>query len=249
MSPRLAFALDAVFRAGRATLAHFQTGVKAELKGDDSPVTVADRETERMLRSDIARHFPGEAILGEEEGASGSSEARWVIDPIDGTKSFVCGVPLYGVLLSFEQAQRPIIGIAYFPALDEMVWAERGLGTFWNGRKCFVSSQNDLRRATLLSGSMTSLENRNRLEGYLALARKAAVSRTWGDAYGHVLIATGRAEIMLDPVVSPWDISACTVIVEEAGGQFTGFDGQAHPTNEAVASNGLLHAEALDAFR
>src|ERR1051326_7822933 len=121
MSPRLAFAIDIAMLAGRSTLAHFQTGVAVDIKGDSSPVPVSDRNAERMIREEIGRRDPNDSILGEEEGASGSGEDRWVVDPIDGTKSFVCGVPIYATLVAYEEAGEPILGVCYFPALDDMI--------------------------------------------------------------------------------------------------------------------------------
>src|SRR5688500_4641563 len=143
MSPRLAFAIDAAYRAGRATLAHFNTGTRVDRKADRSPVTAADLLAEEMIRAGIARHFPGDQILGAEGGGPARGD-RWVIDPIDGTKSFVAGVPLYATLVSFEQEGGPVAGVCYFPALDEMLYAERGAGAFWNGRPCRVSETRDI---------------------------------------------------------------------------------------------------------
>ncbi len=248
MTPRLAFALDAAVRAGRGTLAHFQTGVGVDLKADASPVTIADCEAEDLLRRAIQGAYPGEAILGEEEGQTGVGDARWVIDPIDGTKSFISGVPLYGTLLSYEVDGIPLLGVSYFPALDELVYAERGRGAFWNGRPCRVSERGTIDGAVLSCGSHASMVKCGRADGLAALASRTMATRTWTDAYGHALVATGRIEAMIDPVLAPWDISAMEVIVEEAGGTFTDFAGQPHPRDCAVSSNGLIHGELLRAF-
>lgn len=251
MSPRLEFALDAVVKAGRGTLAHFQTGAAVELKSDASPVTVADRDAESMIRRMLGNAYPGEAILGEEEGETGTSEGegRWVLDPIDGTKSFICGVPLFATLLSYEVRGTPELGACYFPALDDLVYAERGAGAFWNGRPCHVSNQMDLEDAVLACGSHRAFADHGRLDGLIALAQRTRATRTWGDAYGYALVATGRAEAMIDPIVHRWDIAAMQVIVEEAGGRFTDFDGKGNPSECAVASNGHLHEQLLGAFR
>lgn len=248
MTPRLAFALDAAVRAGRGTLAHFQTEAAVDLKADSSPVTIADREAEAYLRRAIGASYPGEAILGEEEGLTGVGDARWVIDPIDGTKSFISGVPMYGTLLSYEVDGIPILGVSYFPALDELVYAERGKGAFWNGRPCRVSQRGTVAGSVLSCGSHASMAKHGRTAGLAALAERTMATRTWTDAYGHALVATGRIEAMIDPVLAPWDISAMEVIVEEAGGAFTDFEGQPHPRNCAVSSNGLVHGELLRAF-
>lgn len=249
MSPRLEFALDAVVKAGRGTLAHFQTGTPVELKADDSPVTIADREAETTVRAMLARAYPGEAILGEEEGASGSGAGRWVLDPIDGTKSFISGVPLFATLLAYEIEGVPQLGACYFPALDELVHAERGQGAFWNGRPCRVSAQSRLESAVLACGSHKAFDEHGRLDGLIDLAHRTRATRTWGDAFGYALVATGRVEAMIDPIVARWDLAAMEVIVEEAGGRFTDFDGGPHPSTCAVASNGWLHESVLEAFR
>jgi histidinol phosphatase-like enzyme (inositol monophosphatase family) len=225
MSPRLAFALEAATKAGRSTLAHFQSGVAVDRKSDASPVTIADRHAERLIREAIAREFPNDAILGEEEGGDATSPHRWVIDPIDGTKSFISGVPLYSTLLSYEVDQVPILGVVYFPALNELLYAEVGSGAFFNGRPCHVSSTGNLSNAVICCGGHSSMVKYGRMNQFLELAPKVLATRTWSDAYGHALVATGRVEAMIDPVVSRWDISALAVILSEAGGTFTTLTG------------------------
>jgi histidinol phosphatase-like enzyme (inositol monophosphatase family) len=248
MSPRLAFAIDAAYRAGRSTLAHFQTGVVVETKSDATPVTVADRNAERLIREAIAEKYPTESILGEEEGASGKSDDRWVIDPIDGTKSFVAGVPLYATLLAFEQGGVPTVGVCYFPALDELLYAEAGQGSFLNGRPIHTRTTATVDGAILCCGGITRLRERGQLLALLDLAEDALALRTWCDAYGHALVASGRVDAMIDPVLSRWDIAAVDIIVREAGGKLTDFAGNANPNNEAISSNGPLHDCLLEAF-
>jgi histidinol phosphatase-like enzyme (inositol monophosphatase family) len=252
MSPRLAFALDAVTRAGRLTLAHFQTGVAFDTKADQSPVTVADHAAERLLREAIGQAFPGEHVLGEEEGGDPTIPDRWVIDPIDGTKSFVSGVPLYGTLLAYEENFVPVLGAIYFPALNDLHFAERGSGAFWNGRPSRVSSLTRLEGAVVCCGGHKSMAAHGRDRAFLKIAERTMATRTWGDAYGHMLVATGRVEAMIDPVVSRWDLSAVQVIVEESGGRFTDFSGGPALTGtsglEAISSNGKVHEELLRAF-
>lgn len=245
MTNRLAFALEAATKAGRATLAYFQTGVQVDSKEDDSPVTVADREAERLLRTEIARRYPEDAILGEEEGSSGEGDDRWVIDPIDGTKSFISGVPLFATLLSYERAGQPVIGVCYLPALNEMIYAEAGQGAYWNGRPCRVSSHATLTGCTLSSAGYLGIERRGIMEGFMKAAERAATTRTWCDAYGHALVATGRVEAMIDPSIKRWDVSAMGVIVREAGGTFTDLHGCLDLGDSAISSNGLVHAELL----
>jgi histidinol phosphatase-like enzyme (inositol monophosphatase family) len=248
MSPRLAFALEAAFVAGRSTLAHFRTGVDVEKKSDSTPVTVADREAETLIRRLIAKQYPADAILGEEHGGDLKGLDRWVIDPIDGTKSFVCGVPLYATLISYEQNGEAILGACYFPALDEMVYAEKGGGAFWNGRPCRVSTNSNLSNSYISSGSPGSMIDNGRWDGFRRLIKSTVGTRTWSDAYGHALVATGRVDAMIDPIVNPWDISSMAIIVREAGGRFTDFSGSERLSNEAISSNGLLHDEILRAF-
>ncbi|MBX7132361.1 MAG: hypothetical protein K1X67_06760 [Fimbriimonadaceae bacterium] len=248
MDDRLAFAIETACAAGKATLEWFQRGVTVERKADDSPVTVADRTAERVIREAIERRYPGEAILGEEEGSTGEGLSRWVIDPIDGTKSFVCGVPLFATLLSYESDGIPVIGVACFPALGDTMWAFKGGGAFWNGNPCQVSTTSDLSRASIATGSLTSTCEYGRLEGLLKLAEAGPVLRTWGDAYGHMLVATGRVEAMIDPVVAYWDISAVSLIVEQAGGCFTDFQGRSGLHGEAISANPAIQAQILEAF-
>lgn len=266
MSPRLTFAIDVAIQGGLSTLAHFQAGREIELKSDDSPVTVADREAERAMRAAIARAYPGEAILGEEEGSSGEGDSRWVLDPIDGTKSFVSGVPLYATLVAWESEREPVIGVCFLPALGELIYAERGSGALWVpfGRlpekpsaeavakiaePAKVGEAAEIAGAIVSSGSMTSMARADRLKGFQILEGKAMAARTWSDAYGHALVATGRIAAMIDPIVARWDVSAMAVIVREAGGRFTDFRGLDELAEEAISSNGLVHEEVLEAFR
>jgi histidinol phosphatase-like enzyme (inositol monophosphatase family) len=246
MSPRLSFAVDAAYRGGKSTLAWFKAGAEVLLKADESPVTIADKNAERIIRELIAHTYPGDAILGEEEGGDTGALDRWVIDPIDGTKSFISGVPLYATLLSYEENGEPIVGVCYFPALDEMYYAEKGQGAFMNGRPIHVSTKPSLKGGILCcGGSMFKPENHKRM---LELMPRAMATRTWCDAYGHAMVASGRAEAMLDPIVSHWDISAISLITREAGGQFSDFSGNTKLSNEGVSTNGLIHSEIISAL-
>jgi len=249
MSPRLQFAIETAVRAGKSTLAHFQTGTQVEIKSDDTPVTLADRNAERIIRSAIEEAWAGDGILGEEEGETGRQDARWVLDPIDGTKSFISGVPLYATLLAYEIDSVAQVGVCYFPALNELVFAELGGGCFWNGRQCRVSDRQSIDGAVLATGSMTSMKRAGRISGYESLERRSLACRTWGDAYGHALVATGRVDAMIDPIVAHWDVSAMSVIVREAGGEFTDFAGNQGLSTEALSSNGAVHDQLLEAFQ
>ena len=237
--------------AGALTLRYFGGEVDVETKGDGTPVTIADRQAEALLRRRIEDRFPGHGILGEEEGESGEgAEIRWIVDPIDGTKSFVAGVPLYAVLIGVEIEGVPSVGVAHFPALRETVVAGRGLGARLNGRPCSVSTRDDLARSVLLTTDAGAISDSPIGHGWRALRKAAAVTRTWGDAYGHILVATGRAEIMVDPELSPWDAAPLLPIVTEAGGRFTSLEDEATiHGGSGVSTNGLLHAATLDRLR
>lgn len=246
LSTFLDFAIDAAWQAGRLTLAHYQTGVSVERKPDRSFVTIADREAEKLLRRLIEDRFPTHAIAGEEFGAdSRKASHRWVIDPIDGTNTFVRGVPFFGVLLALEVFDEPVAGVCYFPGLDEMVAAAKGLGCRWNGRPAHVSGVTSLADACVAYTDTRHVAERLG-ERWAALQRDTALQRGWGDCYGHCLVATGRADVMLDPRMNPWDCAALIPILQEAGGSFTDWKGRVVTDGgDAVSSNGDLHAEIL----
>jgi histidinol phosphatase-like enzyme (inositol monophosphatase family) len=228
---------------GRIALSRYRSQLPVERKADGSPVTEADREAERTARQWISERFPNDGILGEEFGLTRSDAARrWLIDPIDGTKSFVRGVPLWGSLIAVVEGQRVIAGAASFPALDEDIAAGVGVGCYWNGAACRVSEIATLADATALITDDRFRDEPGRRSAWMRLSESAAVSRTWGDCYGYLLVATGRAEIMGDAVMSPWDAASVFLIVEEAGGVFTdwsgartAFGGNAIATNKAIA--------------
>jgi histidinol-phosphatase len=247
LQPLLDFALDAAWQAGRITLGHFQAGVAVERKSDYSPVTIADRESEKKLRELIGRYWPDHGILGEEFGQTGSAaEYTWIVDPIDGTKSFVQGVPLYAVLVALTQGQTSLVGVAHFPALNETIYAARGLGAFWNGRRARVSAVTDIKDAVLLGSEVGIRNNAARSRGWQRLVDSTYIQRTWGDSYGYALVATGRAEIMCDPEVKVWDCAPFPVILEEAGGSFTDWGGSpGFSGGESIATNGRLLEQVI----
>jgi histidinol-phosphatase len=238
----LDFAVEVAWRAGRSALAHYQTGITAETKPDDSPVTVADRAAEQLARDLIATRFPADGIIGEEFGSVRTDASRrWILDPIDGTRSFVRGVPLFGCLLALEEDGEPVIGVMYFPALEESVYAARGEGCWWNGRRALVSDETDLAKSLVLTTDVESIERENRTAGWNRVRSHAGTVRTWGDCYGHALVATGRAEAMFDPVMSVWDAAALYPIIEEAGGVFTDWNGTGtHTGGSAISTNAAL---------
>ena len=230
--------------AGAMALRHYRTALDVEAKGDGSPVTIADRETESALREWIRERFPRDAVQGEEFGLlAGSSGRTWIVDPIDGTKSFIHGVPLWGSLVAVTEGERVLAGAAAFPAVGEIIAAAAGCGAWCNGHRVRVSGVTDIGRATVLITEALHLGPPISSHGWDLLARRAAVARTWGDCFGYLLVATGRAEVMVDMVTNPWDAACFLPIIEEAGGVFTdlsgnvsAFGGHAVATNAALAS-------------
>jgi histidinol-phosphatase len=242
-------ATEAAYLGGRRTLAYFNTGIDVETKGDDTPVTRADREAEVVIRETIQRFFPDHAILGEEHGlSSGNPDFTWIVDPIDGTNSFIHGVPLYGAVVGCRVRGEPRVGAIYLPALGDMVAAAEGLGATWNGRRTRVSTVARLDSATLLAGSVTRAIKRS--DAFENLERHVKLNRGWGDVFGYMLVATGRAEIMLDPVISVWDIAGIAPIIREAGGFFGNWRGESTIDGpDAVAVNGALQNTVLDVLK
>ncbi len=244
----LEFALDAAWQAGRITLGYFQSGVAVEHKADTSPVTIADKQAEQKLRQLIGHYWPTHGIIGEEFGQqAGESGLLWTIDPIDGTKSFIHGVPLYAVLLALTDGSKPLIGVAHFPALNETLYATQGGGCYWNGRRTQVSTVETMADAVLLASDIDVFEKTNKAASWGRLVQASSFQRTWGDCYGYALVATGRAEVMVDPVMNVWDCGPFQVIMEEAGGTFTDWSGK--PTifgGESVATNGNLFSEVMN---
>lgn len=233
--------------AGELTLDWFRRAdLTVDRKGDGSPVTAADLAAETLMRDELAAAYPADALVGEEHpDADGTSGRTWVIDPIDGTKAFTRGVPLYANLLALVDEHGPAIGVVNLPALGETVWAGRGLGAFHDGRPCRVSAHASLDGAYVMTSGFGYWPT-DALDAVLA---SPAVFRTWGDAYGYSLVATGRAEAMIDPLANPWDVAPIAVIIPEAGGRYTTFDGMDGPdawrTGSGVATNGAVHADLL----
>lgn len=241
----LEVATEAARAGGERTLAYFGGQVSVESKSDGTPVTAADREAEAVMRRIIGDAYPGHGILGEEEGEkAGEAPVLWIIDPLDGTRTFVRGVPLFGTLVGVEVRGEPAVGVIYLPALDEMIAAARGEGCTWNGRPCRVSAVDRLDQALLVVTDERMARARG--DAYERLAARTELQRTWADCYGYALVATGRAEVALDPLMNVWDCAALLPIVEEAGGRFTDWRGRRTiRAGEAVATNGALHDEVL----
>ncbi|MCC6928285.1 MAG: histidinol-phosphatase [Gemmatimonadaceae bacterium] len=228
--------------AGAVAMRYFKTSLSVEAKGDGSPVTLADRTAEEAARAWIAERFPQDAVLGEEFGSSGKEgRRRWLIDPIDGTKTFVRGVPLWGTMIAVAEGDTVLAGSIYCPAVDEMVAAAVGAGCWYNGVRCSVSTVASLADATILVTDARFPYNAHRHARWQALAAQVAVARTWGDCYGYVQVATGRAELMLDDKLSPWDAASLIPIITEAGGVYTDWGGgRSVDGGDGVASNAEL---------
>lgn len=252
-SSRLELAVAAAREAGAITLRYYrENNYAVELKRDHSPVTVADREAEQHLRSRIVGAFPGDAVLGEEFGERpGDSGYRWIVDPIDGTKSFISGVPLYGTLIGVEFDGRSMVGVIHIPALDEMAYAARDQGA-WLVRGALpptaarVSTTPSLADSLFCTSEVKSFAKSGRRQAFDDFDAACRLTRTWGDCYGYLLVATGRADLMVDPLMNVWDCAALQPVLEEAGGTFTDWQGQ--PTiygGEAIATNGLVLNEAV----
>ena len=253
---RLTTALDAVRAAGDEAMRGFGAGLAIETKADGSPVTAADRAAEQALRETIRAVHPDDGILGEELGEiSGSGEWRWIVDPIDGTAAFVAGVPLFGVLAAVERRGEPVVGVLHFPALGQTVWASAGAGAWSDGARVRVSTTTCIEDARVLTSELAAsgyerlpgnggVDARDARHAWQRLARRARLARTWGDAYGYALVATGRADVMIDPACALWDAAPLIVVIEEAGGVFTDVRGRrTHAGGSAVATNRTLRAE------
>lgn len=238
---RLAATLELAERAAQVALSHFGRGLAVEHKADGSPVTVADRAAEAAARAFVREHFPADGFVGEEGGVERpDARRRWIVDPIDGTKAFVRGVPLWGTLVALSEGDEIVAGACVLPALGERIVAARGEGAFWNGARARVSSVASLAAATVLCTDVARLPAAVR-----GVLDASAIARTWGDCYGHVLVATGRAEAMLDPVLAAWDAAALLPIVDEAGGRAVAFDGRRSAFAGSLCSSNAALAPVL----
>lgn len=255
----LNIALKTAELAQENILKFFQTDVGVEWKADNTPVTIADKGTEELARKFWAKETPGFGVIGEEFGIeSPDAEYQWVIDPIDGTKSFVHGVPLFGTLIALYRRNVPVCSVIRIPAMNTAVWAVNGGGAFLDGRPVHCKKTASLKDATVLSGTVNTMETAGYGEGFSKLRRSAKLYRGWGDCFGYYMVAAGRADVMVDPVVSLWDIAPYPLLFAEAGGKFSTIDGKTDLFDEigkpvapiyegysSVATNGLLHDEAL----
>jgi histidinol-phosphatase len=254
---RFEAAVELAIAAGDSTLRYFRSrDYTVERKNDRSPVTIADKDAEQLIRRGLLERFPGDSILGEEFGTQeGSSEYRWIIDPIDGTKSFISGVPLYSTLVGVTQDSQPKVGIIYIPALREIIVAGVGTGAWYsslgsgytcNWQRAQVSSLRSLSDGLFVTSQSDNFDAQGARSAYDRLTASSYVTRTWGDGYGYLLVATGRAEVMVDPIVNPWDVAAVMPVIVEAGGTYTDWKGQPRiDSGNGVGSNGHVHADVL----
>ncbi|TWT53209.1 Histidinol-phosphatase [Rubripirellula amarantea] len=253
---RLAAMIEVATAAGAHTLKYFRNPeLTFDAKSDASPVTIADREAEQLVRDLITERFPTDTMQGEEFAEkSGSSDYRWVVDPIDGTKSFICGVPLYSTLLALEWKGEPLGGVIFIPALNEIIVAAMGHGSWvrvcdasWQAAR--VSNKTSIDEAVFVVSQVDSFAQRGAKSGYESLESSAFITRSWGDGYGYLMVATGRADIMVDPICNAWDVAAILPIIVEAGGTFTDWKGVVTCRGgDGVGTNGKLHNEVLKAL-
>ncbi|MDQ6803920.1 MAG: histidinol-phosphatase [Actinomycetota bacterium] len=250
-SDDLALALELVGLADEITLARFRAeDLVVETKPDLTPVTEADRGVEHLVRDRLAADRPDDAIVGEELGGSGEGPRRWIVDPIDGTKNYVRGIPVWATLLALEVAGRIEVGAISAPALYRRWWASRGEGAFtYDGRttrRLRVSGVRELADAQLCFGGLEDWDGLGRLDDLLELGRGCWRTRGFGDILNYMLVAEGAVEIGLDPEAKLWDLAAPMVIVEEAGGRFTDLGGTPRADGgDGIATNGLVHDAAL----
>ena len=262
LSERLDLAIRLVREAGEHALTYYLAqDMGLEFKPDRTPVTRADKEGEEHIRHALDAECPGDAILGEEFGEKeGVSGYRWYIDPIDGTESFIRGVPLFGTMVGLEQSGEVVAGAVNFPALREIVYAAKGSGAWWasrvgrpadplNRQPARVSLVSTLAEATFSATGPENFAKIGKADGFARLLAAVKHARGWSDCYGHYLVATGRVDIMIDPYLSSWDSAPLLPIVEEAGGRFSSLSDEptAHGGN-AISTNGRLHTAVLDAL-
>lgn len=250
---RLEWALAVAREASPLIMSYYQSsGLSVESKRDSSPVTAADRGAEELIRARIAERYPNDAILGEEFGEqAGDSGYRWILDPVDGTKSFIHGVPLFGTLVGVEYQETCVAGVCHFPALQETVWGGVGCGAWWQTgdgsvRTARVSSVGLMADATICFTTVKGYARVGRFDVFESLVEEASLLRGWGDCYGHMLVATGRADAMIDPLMNPWDAAALVPIVTEAGGHFVDWMGtRSIYSGNGISVNAELHAAVL----
>jgi len=243
-------AIEAARAAGEIALGFYRRGVDVTLKADATPVTEADRQAERVIVEVLSRAFPDHGFLGEEFGARGPQDIRWIIDPIDGTKNFVRRVPVWAALIALEERGEIAVGVIYNPVTGDLCAARRGAGAFLNGERLKVSSVGELGRATLLHAGLKLVRSAGHWDAFVRLIDATDRQRGPGDYLGYQLVAEGKAEIYAELDLKPWDLAAPKILIEESGGRFTDFAGTSTIyTGTALATNGRLHDEVLAVLR
>jgi histidinol phosphatase-like enzyme (inositol monophosphatase family) len=244
-------AIAAARAAGEIALRYFRTNLTVETKADRTPVTRADRECEARVVELLGARFPDCGFLGEELGERPSrNNARWIVDPIDGTKNFIRGIPFFATLIALEEEGEVTTGVIHAPAIDDLLYARKGQGAFANGRPVHVSAITDLGDAMLVHGGLKDLKVRPCWQPFLRLVDATARQRGFGDALGHSVVICGQAEVALEPEIKPWDVAATKILVTEAGGRFSDFAGSPSIyTGSAVISNGYVHDQVLNLLK
>jgi len=248
LSAELEFAIGVCKEAGKIALKHFQQGVEVTKKPDNTPVTVADKECEKLIRQIISQRFPDDAILGEEEApleAKSNSTRKWIVDPIDGTYNFARGISIFSVLLALEKDGEIVIGVVHNPALDETIYAEKGCGAFRNGKRIYVSKVAELEDSQFVFGAPNRILACGLWEGFTRLIKQTYRQRGLGDYLNFAYVFEGKAEAMIETGLSAWDIAPMKIIALEAGGKFSDLEGgESVYTGNCLVSNGKVH----DAF-
>ena len=260
LSARLDVALAAAMKASALILPYFRSPtLSVETKKDLTPVSEADKKAEQLIRREIAKSFPDDGIVGEEYAEKrGTTGYRWYLDPIDGTKAFIRGVPLFGTMVAVERGKTMVAGVVAFPALGEIIYASQGKGAWFsqsvdfktskvkNLKRAEVSTIDTLKKSCISTGEPHLFVTNKTLKPFERIISSAGVVRGWSDCYAHYLVATGKIEAMVEPEMNVWDNAALVPIIQEAGGMFTDFSGKAtaHARN-AISSNGHLHKELL----
>lgn len=242
----LAFANDLAGEAGRIGLSFFRGSFDVRLKVDKTPVTEADLAIEAMVRAAVHERYPEDGVLGEEAGAEAGGARRWIVDPIDGTKNFADGIQVWATLIALAVDEAPVLGVVNAAALGERYEAVRGGGARLNGEEIHVSAADRVGRASVLHAGLADWVDGEYGESLLGLLRAARRNRAFGDFWGHMLVARGSADVCFEPELATWDWAALEVVVEEAGGRMTRFDGSTLEHGGSVlTSNGVLHDEIL----
>jgi histidinol-phosphatase len=242
----VAAAIAAARAAGEVAMRYYRGGFQVTIKADQTPVTQADREAEQAIKRVLGRAFPNHGFLGEEFGEEGPKDRRWIIDPIDGTKNFIRRIPIWAVLIGLEEAGEVTAGVVFNPASDELLWARRGDGAWSGGERLRVSDCAALSDAFLLHSDLRLVREAGYWDPFMRMLDRCGRTRGFGDYYGYGLVASGKAEIYLETDLKPWDAAPVKILVEEAGGRLTDFDGR--PTiygGSVLATNGRLHDLAL----